>query len=68
MKSTKETLLELRKYLLQMKKKAIRQPCCNQHYIDLDYREWNDPVDGLDYAIHLINKRLKNATKRKNTH
>lgn len=29
------------------------------HYIDLNHTEWNDEIDGLDYAIHRLRELLR---------
>ncbi len=52
------TLKLVKKGLQKVRRKALPLKTSN-HYIDYDYRTWTNPIDGLDYAIHLINKRIK---------
>lgn len=33
------------------------------HYIDYNWETWDDPIDGIDYAIMIIEKEIKNKKK-----
>ena len=52
---------------LEKELKFIRKKCLSFHtscyYVDFDYRKWNDPADGLDYALDRI-KRFFGDEKR----
>jgi hypothetical protein len=43
---------EIIKKLVAVRAKAIRNTNC--HRIDYNWKEWNDAVDGLDYALKLL--------------
>ncbi len=46
------------KQLYKIRKEALKRHTYN-HYVDYRVETWNDPVDGLDYAIGLLEGRIK---------
>jgi len=56
---TKDILMKVRRQLVTIKRRYKRTTDCSTYYIDNNYRTWDCPIDGLDYAIQLIDKRLK---------
>ena len=62
-KKVEEILKELKKELERVKKDYIKENPNEKkiHYIDYNYRNWNCPLDGIDYALMIIkNLDIKN--------